>query len=789
MASFAGCEITGKVGSYTLTAAATGLPTISSNAFNITAGAASQLVFSTQPSGGADTATWTTQPAVSVQDQSGNVVTTGTNAITLAIGTNPGGTLGCTTNPLNATGGVATFGHCQITGTLGSYTLTAAANGLTGATSNAFNITVGPASRLAFTTQPGGGGNGATWTAQPIVTVQDAGGNTVTTANNSITLAIGTNPGGTLACTTNPLTATGGVASFGGCKITGAAGSYTLTAATNGLAGTTSTGFNITPGAATHLAFTSQPGGGANGAIWATQPGVSVEDQSGNVVTGANNSITLAVGTNPGGTLACAGGNTLGASGGVASFAGCEITGKVGSYTLTAAATGLPTISSNAFNITAGPASQLVFSTQPSGGVDGAVWAGQPGVTVEDQSGNVVTTGTNAITLAIGTNPGGTLGCTTNPLNATGGVASFGGCEITGTTGTTYTLTAAGNGFTTVTSNAFSIGLGGASQLTFTTQPGGGTDGTAWGTQPKVAVQDVGGNTVTSATNSITLGIAGQPGSGATLACSGSGTNGDTFAANAGVANFAGCKITGTAGTYTLAATANGLAGETSNGFSITIGGATQLAFTTQPGGGPNGTTWTTQPTVSLVDVGGNPVNTGTNSIALAIASQPGTGATLACTGGNARAAVNGVASFAGCKITSGTAGSFTLSATTTGLTAATSDAFTVYGAATKLVFTTQPASSAGHGNPWTTQPVVSVEDAQGDVVANSTASITLAIASQPGFGATLSCTGGLTHTATNGVVSLSGCEMTGGFLSTGTYTIRATSTGLTTATSSGFQS
>ena len=36
-----------------------------------------------------------------------------------------------------------------------------------------------------------------------------------------------TNPGGTLACTTNPLAATGGVASFAGCKITGKTGTYT----------------------------------------------------------------------------------------------------------------------------------------------------------------------------------------------------------------------------------------------------------------------------------------------------------------------------------------------------------------------------------------------------------------------------------------------------------------------------------------------------------------------------------------------------------------------------------
>ena len=92
-------------------------------------------------------------------------------------------------------------------------------------------------------------------------------------------------------------------------------------------------------------------------------------------------------------------------------------------------------------------------------------------------------------------------------------MATFAGCKITGTIGTTYTLTAAASGFTTITSNAFSITIGAASQLVFTTQPGGGANGTAWGTQPAVTVEDVGGNTVTTATNSITLAVGDrQPG-------------------------------------------------------------------------------------------------------------------------------------------------------------------------------------------------------------------------------------------------------------------------------------
>ena len=170
-------------------------------------------------------------------------------------------------------------------------------------TSSTFSVTAGTASQLVFTTQPGGGANGAAWGTQPAVSVEDAGGNVVTNATNSITLAIGTNPGGTLACTTNPLDANTGMATFAGCKITGKAGTYTLTAAAAGLTGTTSNTFTITFGTATQIAFSTQPGGGANGAAFGTQPAVSVEDASGNVVTNATNSVTLAVGTNPGGAL------------------------------------------------------------------------------------------------------------------------------------------------------------------------------------------------------------------------------------------------------------------------------------------------------------------------------------------------------------------------------------------------------------------------------------------------------------------------------------------------------
>ena len=82
---------------------------------------------------------------------------------------------------------------------------------------------------------------------------------------------------------------------------------------------------------------------------------------------------------------------------------------------------------SPAFAITFASASQMAFTTQPSAStVGGVAFAQQPVVTIEDQFGNAVTSGSDstvsvALTLTTGT---GTLGGTTS-MNAVAGVANF----------------------------------------------------------------------------------------------------------------------------------------------------------------------------------------------------------------------------------------------------------------------------------------------------------------------------------------------------------------------------
>src|SRR5206468_49483 len=182
---------------------------------------------------------------VAVQDAQGNTVTTATTSITLAIGTNPAsGTLAGTTTR-SAERRVGKVSSSSLTSVGTGYTLTATATALTGATSSGFNIGVGAAAKLVFTVQPSTAAAGAAITPAMQVAVQDAQGNTVTTATTSITLAIGTNPAsGTLAGTTT-VAAVNGVATFSTLSLNTAGSGYTLTASATGLTGATSNAFNV----------------------------------------------------------------------------------------------------------------------------------------------------------------------------------------------------------------------------------------------------------------------------------------------------------------------------------------------------------------------------------------------------------------------------------------------------------------------------------------------------------------------------------------------------------------
>ena len=97
---------------------------------------------------------------------------------------------------------------------------------------------------------------------------------------------------------------------------------------------------------------------------------------------------------------------TVNAVNGVATFSNLSLNAIGTGYTLAATSASLTSTTSGAFNITAGAPAKLAFGVQPSTTAAGASITPAVTVTVEDAAGNPVAGATNAVTIAIGTNPG-----------------------------------------------------------------------------------------------------------------------------------------------------------------------------------------------------------------------------------------------------------------------------------------------------------------------------------------------------------------------------------------------
>ena len=410
------------------------------------------------------------------------------------------------------------------------------------------------------------------------------------------------------------------------------------------------------------------------------------------------------------------------------------------------------------FNITL-PAVALRFVQNPPATVQNGVTPAQA-VTVEViDANNTRVTGTPNYTITLG----GT-GLTNSNATATtaSGIATFTGLTVAGIAGSGKQLIASTTGLTSATSTAFTLTVGAANRLAFTVQPSTVAVGSNFSPQVAVAVQDVGGNTVTGSTASIALA-----GNGVTLG----GTS--TKNATAGVATFDLLTVSGTAGAgKTLSATST-VTGATSNAFTLDPGTATALAFSQQPAASVAvGSNFGTPVSVRVVDSSSNTVTGSTAAITLG-----GTGVTV--DGTATVSATAGVATFSSVTF-SGTSGAGkTLTATSGALTSPASTSFTLnVGTATALAFSQQPAASVAVGSNFGTAVAVRVVDSSSNTVTGSTASITLG-----GTGVTVN--GTATVNATAGVATFSSVTFSG--TAGAGKTLSATSSGLTSATSNSF--
>lgn len=771
VATFSGLSID-KVGTgYTLTATPTaGAPpaAVTSTTFNINPGAPVKLAFIAQPTNASAGSPINPAVQVAAQDAQGNTTPAYVSNVTIAIGTNPGaGTLSgsAVATPVN---GVATFAGLSINKPGTGYTLSATGAGLTAGTSAGFNVAIGPASQLVFTTQPSSAVAGVAIAPAVVVTAQDAGGNTVTGFVGNVTVAIGTNPGsGTLSGNlTNAAVA--GVATFNSLKIDKAAAGYTLTATSGGVPQIASATFAITPAAAAKLAFTGQPANTAAGLAIAPPVQVTALDQFDNVATSFNGNVTVAIGTNANsGTLS--GTASLAAASGVATFSTLSIDSAGTGYTLTATAAGVTDGTSSTFNIVPGVATHLVFSVQPSNAIAGAAIAPAVKVTALDAKGNVATAYVANVAVAIGVNPGaGTLSGSAS-LPAVAGVATFTGLNIN-KSGLGYTLTTSSGTLTGTTSTTFNIIAGAANHLVFAVPPVNTAAGAAVAPAIQVAAQDALGNTDLTYVSNVTLGFGVNAGSGIL-------TGGGPVAAVAGVATFPTTSIDKVGTGYTLTAASGALTGATSATFNIFANTATHLIFFVQPVNAVAGVAIAPTVVVQALD-GSNNVATGfTGGISVDIDNNAG-GGTLS--GNPAVTAVAGVASFSTLSINK-TGDGYTLAATAGGVAGAVSTGFNITpAAATHLVFSQQPASAVA-GAAIAPAVTVSALDAFDNVDTAYAAQVDASIGSNPGGG---TLTGTTPKAATNGVATFSDLNIN----KTGVgYTLHATSGTLTDATSSTF--
>jgi len=411
-------------------------------------GVATQIAFTTQPAGATGGSAFSTQPVVAAQDANGNTVQDYTGAVALSIAS--GGTAGATLSGCVGTlsGGVTTFRGCAIDKAGNAYKLQASDRTLS-VNSSSFNVTVGAAAQLTFTTQPSGAVSNAAFSTQPSVTAQDAGGNTVTSYAGTVALSILSGPAGaTLSGCTGTLSR--GVTSFSGCKLD-KAGSYVLRARDATLSAD-SASFDVAAGAAARLVFSTQPAGAAGGSAFTTQPVVTAQDAAGNTAASYSGTVTLSIAS--GGTAGAAlSGCTSTLRAGVTSFSGCKID-RVGTGYVLAARDGTLSATSAAFNVTAGAAARLLFTTQPAGAVANAAFTTQPVVTAFDAGGNVATgyAGTLTPTIVAGTG-GGTISACQTSLSA--GVTTFSRCKIN-KSGTGYVMRV-GDGTLFVDSNPFNV--------------------------------------------------------------------------------------------------------------------------------------------------------------------------------------------------------------------------------------------------------------------------------------------------------------------------------------------
>lgn len=393
-------------------------------------------------------------------------------------------------------------------------------------------------------------------TAPPSVVVLDGSSNPV--SGVSVTFAVTAGGGSIVGGAAN--TNASGVATCTSWTLGPGAGANTATATSAGLTGSPVT-FNANGTAVLPVSIAIQSGGSQSGIVAGSASAAytfRVKDGSLAGVPGVTVAFTRTVGTGApsvasavtdvNGDVSCT--YTTGVLVGVNTFTASFVNNSGTTISATETTTSVVGVKS-ILTITVEP---------PSNTNSGGVFPGSMVVQIQDANGNLTTsTDSVVITKATGT---GTLSGTTS-VPAVAGVATFSNLILTGSGA--HTLLASSGALATDTSATITVAPPVPAALGIGQAPTSGTTDTALSPAPTCLIQDGNGQTVTGATNAVTVAL-GDNAEGATL----SGTL--TVSAIAGIATFSDLTIN-TVGSYTLIYTSSGLVGVTTALFDIAIGG------------------------------------------------------------------------------------------------------------------------------------------------------------------------------------------------------------------------
>jgi hypothetical protein len=327
------------------------------------------------------------QPQVQLVDASGSnpIAQAGVTVTATLVGS---GTLQGTITATTNAAGRAQFTDLSIVGQVGAYHIDVAASGFTGASSGTFALAAGAATALKLVQAPGATAtSGSPLSPAPVVQLVDGGGNP-TTASVNVTATLASGPG-TIGGTLSVAADASGQASFTDLRLSGQAGTYTVSFSAPGVAAATTAPITLSLAPATHLGIlTPPPDTAVSGVALSKQPVIVLLDANENRVRHAGDTVSAALASGVGSerqNLA------ITDSAGEAHFTALMIFGMAGPVTLKFDARGLTQVVSAPFTLVPGAAERLSIRTAPSTAADsGRPLAQQPVIGLMDGGGNLV---------------------------------------------------------------------------------------------------------------------------------------------------------------------------------------------------------------------------------------------------------------------------------------------------------------------------------------------------------------------------------------------------------------